>query len=56
MTNSIQDIRLQHSDRYGIIAGIINEMGLVEQINQLFGTHPQEIISLGQAVKAIIVA
>lgn len=29
-------------------------MGLVEQINQLLGTHPQENISPGQAVKAMI--
>jgi hypothetical protein len=29
-------------------------MGLVEQINQLLGTHPQEIISADQVVKAMI--
>jgi len=29
-------------------------MGLVEQINRLLGTHPQEIISAGQVVKAMI--
>ncbi|CDN16040.1 MAG: hypothetical protein HRU34_03580 [Richelia sp.] len=27
------------------MVGIIDEMSLVEQINQLLGTHPQEIIS-----------
>lgn len=29
-------------------------MNLVEQINRLLGTHPQEIISAGQVVKAMI--
>ena len=36
------------------MAGIIDEMSLVEEINQLLGTHPQEIISPGQVVKAMI--
>lgn len=50
MTNSVLDIRVQNIDHLGIVAGIIDEMGLVEQINQLLGTHPQEMISPGQAV------
>jgi hypothetical protein len=29
-------------------------MGLVEQIDKILGTHPQEIISPGQVVKAVI--
>ena len=29
-------------------------MGLVEQINQVLGTHPQENLSAGVAVKAMI--
>lgn len=54
MTNSVLDIRVQDIDHLGIVAGMIDEMGLVEQINQLLGTHPQEKISPGQAVKAMI--
>ena len=54
MTNSVLDIRVEDIDHLGIVAGIIDEMGLVEQINQLLGTHPQEIISPGQVVKAMI--
>lgn len=54
MTNSVIQIGVQDIDHLGIVAGIIDEMGLVEQINQLLGTHPQEIISSGQAVKAMI--
>lgn len=54
MTNSVLDIRVEDIDHLGIVAGIIDEMGLVEQINQLLGTHPQEMISPGQVVKAMI--
>ena len=54
MTNSVLDIRVQDIDHLGIVAGIINEMGLMEQINQLLGTHPQGMLSLGQVVKAMI--
>ena len=36
------------------MAGIIDEMSLVDLFKQLLGTHPQEIISPGQVVKAMI--
>lgn len=32
----------------------VNQNGMVIQINGLLGSHPQEIISAGQAVKAMI--
>jgi transposase len=48
------DIRVQDLDHSGIIAGICDEMGLVEEIDKRLGTHPQEIISPGQVVKAMI--
>lgn len=54
MTASPLDIRVQDIDHWGIVAGIIDEMGLVEQINRQLGTHPQELISAGQVVKAMI--
>jgi hypothetical protein len=47
------NIRVQDLDHCGIIAGICDQMGLVEQIDKILGTHPQEIISPGQVVKAI---
>jgi hypothetical protein len=47
-------IRVQDIDHCGIVAGIIDQMGLVEQINQELGTHPQENLSAGVAVKAMI--
>ena len=48
------DIRVQDIDPCGIIAGICDEMELVQQIDRKLGTHPQEIISPGQVVKAMI--
>ena len=48
------DIRVQDIDHCGIIAGICDEMELVQQIDRKLGTHPQEIISPGQVVKAMI--
>jgi hypothetical protein len=47
-------IEVQNIDHLGIVAGIVDEIGLVEQIDELLGTHSQEHISSGQAVKAMI--
>jgi transposase len=41
-------------DHLGIVAGIIDEMGLVEIINEELGTHSQEKLSVGTIVKAMI--
>ncbi len=54
MTASPLDIRVQDIDHLGIVAGITDEIGLVEQINKQLGTHAQEIVSPGQVVKAMI--
>ncbi|NRB07271.1 MAG: DUF4277 domain-containing protein [Richelia sp.] len=34
-------MKVQYIEHLGIVAGIIDEMSLVEEINQLLGTHPQ---------------
>ena len=47
-------LETQDIDHLGIVAGIVDEIGLVEEIDQKLGTHPQEHVSLGQAVKAMI--
>lgn len=49
-----QEIQVQTLDHLGIIAGIVNEIGLVEQINQLLGLDKREKVSAGQLVKAMI--
>jgi transposase len=48
------DIRVQDIDHCGIIAGIGDEMELVQQIDRKLGTHPQEIISPRLVVKVMI--
>ena len=52
--NRAQEIQVQNLDQLGIVAGIIDEISLVEQVNQLVGQQPGEIVSPGQVVKAII--
>lgn len=47
-------IDVQDIDHLGIIAGIIDEIGIVEIIDQELGIHPQEKVSAGQVVKAMI--
>lgn len=48
------NIRVQDLDHCGIVAGICDQIGLVEQIDKLLGNHPQSIITPGQIVKAMI--
>ncbi|MBH8575388.1 DUF4277 domain-containing protein, partial [Nostocaceae cyanobacterium CENA369] len=52
--NSPLNIEVKNLDHLGIVAGIIDEIELVDQINKILGQHPQEKVSAGQAVKAMI--
>jgi len=47
-------MRVQDLDHLGIIAGIVDQMGLEDRVNQCLGTHPQQIVSPGQGIKAMI--
>ncbi len=47
-------IEVQDIDHLGIVAGIVDDAGLVEEIDRRLGGHPQEHVSCGQAVKAMI--
>ena len=47
-------IDVQDVDHLGIIAGIVDEIGLVEIVNEQLGTHEQETVSAGNVVKALI--
>jgi hypothetical protein len=49
-----QEINVKDIDHLGIIAGIIDEMNLVVLIDQLIPPHLLENISVGIAVKAMI--
>jgi transposase len=48
------EINVQDIDHLGLIAGIVDEIGIVEIINRLLGTHPLEEVSAGHVVKALI--
>ncbi len=48
-------IQVQNLDHLGLVAGIIDEIGIVEQINQLVGQHCCEKVSPGHVVKAMII-
>lgn len=52
--NSPLSIEVKNLNHLGIVAGIIDEIGLVDQINKILGQHPQSKVSAGQAVKAMI--
>lgn len=51
---SITQLKSFDIDHLGIIAGLIDEIGLVEEINEILGTHEQEVLSSGTTVKAMI--
>lgn len=45
---------VQNLDHLGIVAGLIDELEIIEQVNQYLGEDPREQISPGVAVKAMI--
>ncbi len=55
MTPSTPKIKVQDLDHCGIIAGIIDELGLVAEIDELIGRHGHQKVTTGQAVKAMII-
>jgi transposase len=51
---SAKDIELKKIDHLGIVAGIVDSIGIVEIINNLLSSDPEEKVSAGQVVKAMI--
>ena len=49
------EITVSNLDHLGLIAGLVDEIGIVQKINELIGEQPGEIVSHGQAVKAMII-
>jgi len=50
----MSQLKIRNIDHLGIIAGIVDQMGLVEIINEEIGESSQEKISAGIVVKAMI--
>jgi transposase len=53
--NHTAEITVENIDHLGLVAGLIDEIGIGKKINQLVGEQPGEIVSPGQAVKAMII-
>ena len=47
-------MKVSNLDHLGIVAGIIDEMGIVEEINTIIGRSSREKVSAGVIVKAMI--
>jgi transposase len=48
-------ISVSNLDHLGLVAGIIDEIGIVAKINKLLGEHQCEKISAGQVVKGMLI-
>ncbi|MFN7513202.1 DUF4277 domain-containing protein, partial [Microcystis sp.] len=51
----ISEVKIKNLDHLGIVAGLIDEIGIVEIINSKLGIDPGEKISAGTVVKAILI-
>jgi transposase len=51
---SAKDLEFKKIDHLGIVAGIVDSIGIVEIINNLLSLEPEEKVSAGQVVKAMI--
>ncbi len=51
----IEDAKIKNIDHLGIVAGLIDEIGIVETINSKLGIDPREKITAGILVKAILI-
>lgn len=51
---SAAPLTVENLDHLGIVAGLIDELGLVEYLNEQVGTAPRETLSIGVVVKAMV--
>jgi transposase len=54
MSKTHPTLEVSDIDHLGIVAGIIDDIGLVEQVNELMGNPVQREISIGHVLKAMI--
>jgi len=54
LSNYSSSIEVTNLDHLGLVAGLIDEIGVVKQINELVVEQPGEKVSPGHAVKAMI--
>ena len=53
--NQLENLEIKNLNHLGIIAGIVDEIGIVEIVDEQLGTNQKEIVSPGIIVKAIII-
>jgi len=49
------EMTVENLDHKGLVAGLIDDLGIVQKINELVGEQPGEIVSPGLVVKAMII-
>jgi len=54
MKESQDTLKIENLDHLGIVAGIIDEIELVEEVNKIVGIKKKETLSPGQVMKAMI--
>lgn len=54
MNEATEAIKVLNLNHLGIVAGIIDEMELVEEVNKIVGIKNKETLSPGQVMKAMI--
>lgn len=55
MTHSeLSQLQIENPDHLGIVAVIIDRIGLVQRVNERLGTSPDELVTSGQVLKAMI--
>ena len=52
--NQLKNLEIKNLNHLGIIAGIIDEIGIVEIVNEQLGTDNKEMVNPGVVIKAII--
>jgi transposase len=54
MTQHSGQIQVKDIDHLGIVAGMIDQMGRVDAVNEIVGVHSLEQVSTGQLLKGVI--
>ena len=52
--NQLTNVKIKTINHLGIVAGIIDKIGIVDIINKQLGIDKQEIVNSGEIVKAIL--
>ena len=53
MSQPQTEIEVLNLDHLELVAGTIDELGLVEEVNQHLGIHPNEKVSAGQVLSHV---